>query len=116
MCLLSHPISPEMHQSGPLFPNFSYKILHQFTFYPKSDKHARECIRHLPINTSSQDITLDLQELRFDVRGVKQMTAKRPSHEGPLVTVSLPPFPATLARYQKSHTLLALWTLSHVAV
>jgi hypothetical protein len=110
-CLLSRPISLEIRPSGPLFPNFSHKIFYQFTFYPKSDKYVREFIRHLP----SQDIIFDLQELRFEV-SVKQMTAKRPSHEGPIVTVSLPSFLATPALCQKSHKLLTLSTQSHIVI
>jgi hypothetical protein len=46
----------------------------------------------------------DRQELGFDIINVKKITAKRPSPEGLIVTVSLPPFLATLSRRQKSHT------------
>jgi hypothetical protein len=42
------------------------------------------------MNTSTQDITLALQQLGFEVNGVKKMRAKWPSHEGLAVTAYEP--------------------------
>jgi hypothetical protein len=41
-----------------------------------SDKPITTVIHHLPINTSSQDTTLALHELGYDVISIKQMTTK----------------------------------------
>jgi hypothetical protein len=49
-------------------------------------------IRHLHINTSSQDINLALQELGCDVISVTQMTTKCPSPDGSITTITLPRF------------------------
>jgi hypothetical protein len=68
----------------------SQKGLPFFTFYTRGDKPVKAVIRHLPINTSSEDITVVLQELGYEVISVKQMTAKRPSPEGEVTLVSLP--------------------------
>jgi hypothetical protein len=55
---------------------------------------SRQFIRHLPMNTCSEDIALALQELGFYVINVKQMTAKRPSPEGSKTKITLPPIPS----------------------
>jgi hypothetical protein len=55
----------------------------------------------LPINTSSEDIAVALQELGYEVISIKQMTAKRLSPEGEVTLVSLPLFLITLERNQK---------------
>jgi hypothetical protein len=53
----------------------SQKGLPFFTFYTKRDKPVRARIRHLPNNTSSEDITVTLQELGYEIISVKKMTA-----------------------------------------
>jgi hypothetical protein len=60
-----------------------------FTFYTKGDKPVKAVIKHLPNNTLSEDITVALKELGYEVISVKQMTAKRPSPEGGVTLVSL---------------------------
>jgi hypothetical protein len=60
----------------------SHKGLPRFIFYTKGEKPVKAVIRHMPNNTSSEDITVALQELGYEVFSVKQMTAKRPSLEG----------------------------------
>jgi hypothetical protein len=67
----------------------SQKSLPFFTFYTKGNKPVKAVIRHSPNNTSSEDITLALQELGYEVISVKRMTGKRPSAEG-LVTLPSP--------------------------
>jgi hypothetical protein len=71
--------------------HLSQKCLPFFTFYTKEDKPVKAVIRHLPNTTSSEDITVALQELGYEIIIVKQMTAKRPSPEGEVTLVSLPP-------------------------
>jgi hypothetical protein len=78
----------------PIQNLLSQKDLPFFTFYIKGDKPVNAVIRHLPNNTSSEDITVALQELGYEVISVKQMTAKRPSPEG---GVTPDPFPSSLS-------------------
>jgi hypothetical protein len=59
-----------------------------FTFYIKGDKPVKAVIRRLPNNNLSEDITVALQELGYEVVSVKQMTAKFPSPEGEVTIVS----------------------------
>jgi hypothetical protein len=66
--LQSHIIIPE-------------KNLPFFTFYTKGDKLVEAVIRHLPGNIHTEDITVDIQELGYNVFSAKQMTAKRPNPE-----------------------------------
>jgi hypothetical protein len=80
----------------------STKGLPVFTFYTNGDKPVKAVIRHLTNNSSSEDITVALQELDYEVISVKQMTAKRPSPEGGVTLVSLPLFFNTLVRNRKS--------------
>jgi hypothetical protein len=66
------------------------KNLHFFTFYTKADKPVKAIIRHLPGNIYSENITVALQEIDYDVASVKQTTAKRPIPEGGVTHTSLP--------------------------
>jgi hypothetical protein len=61
-----------------------------FHFLPKSGKIIKAAIRHLPINNSSQDTKLGLQELGYDTISVKQTTSKRPSLKSSIATIVLP--------------------------
>jgi hypothetical protein len=94
----------------------SQKGLPFFTFYTKGEKSVKAVIRHLPINTSSEDITVALQELGYEVISVKQMTAKHPSREGEVTLVSLPPFLITLVRKQKSLDIYKISSLCNIIV
>jgi hypothetical protein len=72
----------------------SQKGIPFFTLYTKGDKPVKAVIRHLPNNTSSEDITVALQESGYEVICVKQMTAKcLPRKEKSL----LYPFPSSLS-------------------
>jgi hypothetical protein len=51
--------------------NFSY-----FTFYPKSEKPIKAVIRHLPVNTSAEDICEELVSLGCDVVKMKRKIQK----------------------------------------
>jgi hypothetical protein len=55
------------------------KNLQFLIFYTKADKLVKTDIRHLPGNTSAEDITVALQMIDHDVISVKQMTAKCPT-------------------------------------
>jgi hypothetical protein len=80
----------------------SQKGLPFFTFYTIGDKPVKAVIRHFSNNTSSEDITVDLQEMGYEVFSVKEMTAKRPCPKGEVTLVSLPLFLITLVRNQKT--------------
>jgi hypothetical protein len=67
--------------------HLSQKGLPFFTFYTKGGKPVKAVNRHLPNNTSSEDIRVTLQELGYEVISVKQMMAKRPSAEGGVILV-----------------------------
>jgi hypothetical protein len=60
----------------------SKKGLPFLTFYTIRDKPVKLVFRSLPSNNSSEDITVALQELGYEVISVKQMTAERPSPTG----------------------------------
>jgi hypothetical protein len=90
--------------------------LNYFTFYIKSDKPIKAVVIHLPTNTSSEDITVALQELGYEVISVKQMTAKRPSPEGEATCISLPLFLVTLARSEKSQDIFKITSLCNIIV
>jgi hypothetical protein len=74
-----------------------------FTFFPKSEKHVKAVIHHLPLNTPAEDISDGLVSMGCDVICVKQMTTTRrnPPPEG-TTTAILPLFLITLPRTAKS--------------
>jgi hypothetical protein len=94
----------------------SQKGLPFFTLYTKGDKAVKAVISHLPNNTSSEDITVALQELGYEVISDKQMTAKRSSPEGEVNLVSLPLFLITLVRNQKSLDIFKISSLCNIIV
>jgi hypothetical protein len=94
----------------------SQKGLPFFTFYTRGEKPVKALIRHLPINTSSEDITVALQELGYEVISVKQMTVKSPSPEGEVTLVSLHLFFITLVRNQKSLDIFKISSLCNIIV
>jgi hypothetical protein len=94
----------------------SQKNLPVFTFYTKGDKPVKAVIRHLPSNTLSEDITVALQKLGYEVISVKQMTAKRPSPAGGDTLVSLLLFLVTLVRNQKSQEIFKITNLCSIIV
>jgi hypothetical protein len=94
----------------------SQKGLPFFTFYTKGNKPVKAVIRHLPNNTSSEDITVALQELGYEVISVKQITAKRPSPEEEVTLVFLPLFLITLVRNQKSLDIFKVSSFCNIIV
>jgi acyl-CoA synthetase (NDP forming) len=94
----------------------SQKGLPFFTFYTKGNKPVKAVMKHLPNNTSSEDITVALQELGYEVISVKQITAKRPSPENGVTLVPLPLFLFTLVRNQKSLDIFKASSLCNIIV
>jgi hypothetical protein len=85
------------------------------TFYTKGDKMVKAVIRHVPNNTSSEDIIVALQELGYEVISVKQMT-KPPSPKGGVTHLSLPLLLITLVRNQKSLDVFKISSLCNIIV
>jgi hypothetical protein len=71
-----------------------------------------KAIRHLPGNTSSEDITVVLQELVYDVISVKVVTVKRPTPEGGITDLSL--FVVTQARNPIARAIFKLASLCNI--
>jgi hypothetical protein len=59
--------------------HFDSQNLSYYSFFHKSEKPIKAVIRHLPLNTPAEDISVTLVSLDFDVVSVKQMTATRRS-------------------------------------
>jgi hypothetical protein len=57
-----------------------------YTFSLKSEKRIKAVIRHLPQNTTAEDISDGLVSMGFDVISVKQMTTRRTPPPGGSVT------------------------------
>jgi len=83
------------------------------TFQLKSAKPVK-AIRHLPINTPTEDKSNGVQDLGYSVFSVKQMTASRPSPEGGSHTLNLPLFLVTLPKNSKSQEIFQLNSLCHI--
>jgi hypothetical protein len=67
-----------------------YKIsqnLSHFFFYTKLDMPINAVINQIPITIPVQDIAKALQGLNFDIISIRHMSAKCPSHRGPLTSV-----------------------------
>jgi hypothetical protein len=94
----------------------SKKGLPFFTVCTKGVKPVKAVKKHLPNNNSSEDITLALEELGYEVTSAKQMTAKCPSPEGGVTLVSLPLFLITLVRNQKSLDIFKISNLCNIIV
>jgi vacuolar-type H+-ATPase subunit I/STV1 len=79
-----------------------------FTYFPKSGKHIKAVIRHLPSNTPAQDICDGLTDLGFDIISVKQMSTSRRSPSQETLTRNLPLLLITLHRTAKSQEIFQL--------
>jgi hypothetical protein len=99
-----------------MLSHLNSRVLHHFTFYPKSDKPIEAVIPHLPMIICFEDIALALQELGFDVNNLKEMTAKRLFPEGSVTTLTLLLFLVTLACCQKSQTIFTLTDLRNIGI
>jgi hypothetical protein len=97
----------------PLY--LSVRNLHHFS-YPQSDKPTKAVICHPCINTSSQDMTLALQEMGYDVISIKQTTVKEPLLDSSITTISLPLLLVLLAHSQKSQQILILTSLCNFVI
>jgi hypothetical protein len=54
--------------------HFDANNLSYYSFYPKFEKPVKAVIRHLPHNTTAEDISDGLVSLGFGVISVKKMT------------------------------------------
>jgi hypothetical protein len=81
--------------------HFEGNNLSFYTFFLKSEKPIKTVVRHLPLDTPTENIFDELVSLGFDVVRVKQMiTTLRSPPEIPK-TVNLPLFLVTLPRTAK---------------
>jgi hypothetical protein len=90
---------------------FDSQKLPYFTFYPKWEKPIKAVIRHLPIDTSAEDISHGLVKLGFDILNVKQLTSKRAQADGGTQPTNISLFLVTLKRSPKSQEIFKLTTL-----
>jgi hypothetical protein len=100
-------ITREMANFSAIRTYFDSHKLNYYTFYAKSEKPIKAVIRHLPIDTPSEDISNGLVDLGFDAISVNQMTTTRSSESGRKQT-NLPLFLTTLSRNEKSQTIFKL--------
>jgi hypothetical protein len=76
--------------------------LSHFIFFQKSLKPIKAVIRHLPTNTTAQDISDGLVDQGYDIISVKQMSTNRQSPSEGALLKNLPLFLITLPRTAKS--------------
>jgi hypothetical protein len=95
---------------------FEENNLSFFTFYSIAERPIKAVIRHLPHNTTANDICDGLVSLGFDVISVKQMTTTRRSPLDESKILNLPLFLVTLPRAAKSQEIFQLPSLSHNAI
>jgi hypothetical protein len=81
---------------------------------PNLKNPMKAVIRHLPHNTSAEDISDGLVSLGFYVISVKQMTATRRSPSDGSITINL--FLITFPRTAKSQEIFRLQSLNHIAI
>jgi hypothetical protein len=81
--------------------------------YAKSEQNIKAVIRHLPPNTTAEDIYDGLVSLGFDVISVKQMTTTPPKESK---ITNLPLFHLTLPRTAKSQEIFHLPSRCHIAI
>jgi hypothetical protein len=96
--------------------NFDSQNLSYYSFFSASEKPIKAVIRHLPHNTSAEDISDGLVSRVFKVVSIKQMTATRHSPPEECKLISLPPFLVTLPRKAKSQGIFHLPSLRHIAI
>jgi hypothetical protein len=114
--LQSREPASENNATNKDIADFQDNNLAYFTFYPKSQKPMKAVTRHLPLNTSAEDISDGLVSLDFDVISVKQMTATCRSPSEGSTTIHLPLFLITLPRTAKSQEIFRLPRLCHIAI
>jgi hypothetical protein len=93
-------ITKTMADSAAVRSHLETHNLSFFIFYPKSLKPIKAVIRHLPINTPTEDISDGLVSLGLDIISVKEMSTTRRSRQG-TETRNLPLFLITLPRTAK---------------
>jgi hypothetical protein len=83
--------------------SYLQKNNHYFIFSPNFEKAIKSIIRHLPPDTSAEDISNSLEDLGFNgIINVRQMTATQTAPDGQTHVEPLPLFLLNLARNIKS--------------
>jgi hypothetical protein len=90
--------------------------LQYFTFSPNSKKSMKSVIRHLPQDTSVQDISNSLGNLGLNVINVRHMTTNRRAPSGQTNGETLPLFLVTLTRNVKSHEIFKLNSRNRIII
>jgi hypothetical protein len=98
-------VTKEMADFSAIKKHLETHNLSYFTFFPKSEKPVKAVIRHLPRDTSAEDISDGVVTLGFDVISVRQMTATRRTPPEGTNIVSLHLFLVTLPKTAKSQEL-----------
>jgi hypothetical protein len=96
--------------------HFKSQNLSYYSFFPKSEKHIKAVIRHLPLNTPAENISDSLVSLGFDVVSVKQLTATHRSPPEESKIINPPLFLVTLPKTAKSQEIFRLSSLCHIAI
>jgi hypothetical protein len=88
--------------------------LQYFTFSPNSEKPIKAVIRHIPPDMAAEDISNSLEDLRFNVINVRQLTTNRraPKRQTHVETLHL--FLVTLTRDFKSQEIFKLNSQNHI--
>jgi hypothetical protein len=75
-------ITKEVANCSAMNSHLEKNNLRYFTFSPKSEKPIKAVIRHLPPDTSAEEISSSLEDLGFNVIIVRQMKATRRAPNG----------------------------------
>jgi hypothetical protein len=105
-----------MADFGTVKSHLSTNNLSYISFFPKSQKHTKAAIRHLPPDTPAEDICEGLVDLGSDVLSVKQMTTRRSSSDETATTRNLRLFLITLPRTAESEEICHLPSLCHISI
>jgi hypothetical protein len=89
--------------------------LQYFTFSPNSEKPITAVIRHLPPDTSAEDISNSLEGVGSSVIHVRQLT-NRGAPTGQINLETLPLFLVTLIKNGKSQEIFMLISLNHIII
>jgi hypothetical protein len=91
--------------------NFQY-----FNFSSNSEKPIKAVIRHLPPDTSAEDISNSLEGLGFSVINVRQEMTNRRAPNGQTHLETPPLFLVILKRNAKSQEIFKLNSIKHIIV
>jgi hypothetical protein len=109
-------LTKEMADFSAIKSFFLSKKFSFYTFFPKSQKPIKAVIRHLPPNTSAEEIYEALVKLGFDTISVRQMTTTRRSPSQDPEHAKLPLYFITLPRTVKSQDIFKLTGFCHISI